>query len=258
MEFTNYQDVFSLENRVVLVAGGSSGIGRGCANVLAQAGASVLVVGTRQHKLDRVQSEIVSAGGVCETFAGDLSREENCQAMVEACLEKFGHLDVLVNSAGITGSMDDLEAQFQTDNFNKTMGIDFNATFFAIKYAYPELKKSSHGSIINIASIAALAARGPVVYSAAKGAVRSLSRHLAKDFGPSGVRINSIYPGMIITEMTSTVLENPELEAHFKADSPMGLLGFPEDIGYLALYLASDASRYVTGQDFVIDGGATC
>lgn len=258
MDFVPYQDAFSLKNRVVLIAGGSSGIGRGCANVLARAGASVMVTGTRQAKLDRVQKEIIDAGGVCETFAGDLSQEENCKAMVEQCVAKFGRLDVLINSAGVTGTLEGIEEQMKTENFNKTMGIDFNATFFAIKYAYPELKKSGHGSIINISSIAALSARGPIVYSAAKGAVKSLSRHLAKDFGPSGVRINTIYPGLVITEMTEIILDNPEMEAHFRADSPMGLLGNTSDIAYCALYLASDASRFVTGQDFVIDGGATC
>ncbi len=127
-----------------------------------------------------------------------------------------------------------------------------------IKYAYPECAKNGVGSIINISSLAALRARGPVMYAAAKGAVKSLSKNLAKRLGPMGVRVNTIYPGLIITEMTEGILERPDLKAHYEQESPLGLLGNTEDIAYCALYLASDASRFVTGADFVIDGGATC
>ena len=138
------------------------------------------------------------------------------------------------------------------------MAVDLDSTFMAIKYAWPECAKNGAGSIINIASLAALRASGPIVYSAAKGAVKSMSRTLAKRLGGEGVRVNTIYPGFILTEMTAGVREHPELEARFRGESPLGLLGTVEDIGHCALYLASDAARFVTGQDFVIDGGATC
>ena len=108
------------------------------------------------------------------------------------------------------------------------------------------------------AILTALSARGPIVYTAAKGAVRSVSKILAKQFGPLGVRVNTIYPGFIVTEMTEKIHEMPEQEKRMREESPLGLLGKAEDIGYCALYLASDAAKFVTGQDFVIDGGATC
>lgn len=127
-----------------------------------------------------------------------------------------------------------------------------------MKYAYPMCAEHNVGSIINIASLAALSARGPIVYSAAKGAVRSFSRSMAKRLGPEGVRVNTIYPGFVITEMTQGVLEDPQKKAYFESESPLGLIGISDDIAACALYLSSNAARFVTGQDFVIDGGATC
>ena len=252
------QNAFDLTGRVALVTGGGSGIGKGCAKILAEAGADVMVVGRRMGKLEEVKVEIEAAGGVCACFSADLTDESNCRAMVDACVERYGRLDILVNSAGGRGAHGALEEEFSTENYRETMAVDLDSTFMAIKYAWPECAKNGAGSIINIASLAALRASGPIVYSAAKGAVKSMSRTLAKRLGGEGVRVNTIYPGFILTEMTAGVREHPELEARFRGESPLGLLGTVEDIGHCALYLASDAARFVTGQDFVIDGGATC
>lgn len=252
------QSVFNLTGRAALITGGGSGIGKGCAKILAQAGASVMVVGRRMGKLEEVKAEIEAAGGVCECFSADLTDEAKCKAMVDACVEQFGRLDILINSAGGRGAHGTLEEEFSTENYRDTMSVDLDSTFMAIKYAYPECAKHGVGSIINIASLAALRASGPIVYSAAKGAIKSMSRTLAKRLGDERVRVNTIYPGFIITEMTERIHEHPEMEAKYRAESPLGLLGEVDDIGWCALYLASDAARFVTGQDFVIDGGATC
>ncbi|MCI8713121.1 MAG: SDR family oxidoreductase [Ruminococcus sp.] len=252
------QKAFDLTGRVALVTGGGSGIGKGCARVLAEAGANVVVVGRRMTKLEEVQREIRDAGGVCECFSADLMVEENCKAMVDFCVEKFGRLDILINSAGGRGAHGKLEEEFATENLRETMAMDFDSTFLAIKYAYPQCEKHGVGSIINIASLAALRASGPIVYSAAKGAIRSVSRTLAKRLGEKRVRVNTIYPGFIVTEMTERIHEMPEQEAKMRADSVLGLLGEVDDIAYCALYLASDSARFVTGQDFVVDGGAMC
>ena len=249
---------FDLSGRAALVTGGGSGIGKGCAKVLAQAGACVVVVGRRLNKLEEVRAEIEAAGGRCACFSADLTHEENCRAMVDFCVRTFGRLDILINSAGGRGAYGDLEEEFSTKNFEETMAMDFTSTFMAVKYAYPECAVHGVGSILNIASLAALGARGPIVYSAAKGAVRSFSRTLAKRLGDRKVRVNTIYPGLIITERTEGIRERPDLKEKYQKESPLGLLGEVEDIGWCALYLASDASRFVTGQDFVVDGGATC
>lgn len=251
-------DVFDLTGRVALVTGGGTGIGRGCAKILADHGAKIMVAGLQQDKLKEVKREIESAGGKCAFFFADLTNEKNCKAMVGACMREFGRLDILINSVGSRGAHGDLEAEFAADNFRLTMAADFDSTFLSIKYAYPECAKNGAGSIINIASLAALRASGPIVYSAAKGAVKSMSKTLAKRLGPDKVRANTIYPGFIVTEMTAGVKDDPALMARFTEESPLGLLGEVEDIGYCALYLASDAARFVTGQDLVVDGGATC
>lgn len=252
------KSAFDLTGRVALVTGGSSGIGKGCAKILAEAGAGVMVVGRRMGKLEEVKAEIEAMDGVCACFSANLTDEASCQAMVDACVERFGRLDILVNSAGGRGAHGTLEEEFSTENYRETMAVDLDSTFMAVKYAWPECAKNGVGSIINIASLAALRASGPIVYSAAKGAVKSMSRTLAKRLGKEQVRVNTIYPGFILTEMTAGIQEHPELEVRFRGESPLGLLGTVDDIGYCTLYLASDAARFVTGQDFVIDGGATC
>ncbi len=249
---------FDLSERVALITGGGSGIGKGCARILAQAGAKVMVVGRRINKLEEVKAEIEAEGGICSCFSADLTSELKCKEMVDYCLSTFGRLDILINSAGGRGVHGDLQEEFSTKNYEETMAVDFTSTFMAVKYAYPECAKNGVGSIINIASLAALAARGPIVYSAAKGAVRSFSRTLAKRLGEQKVRVNTIYPGFIITEMTAGVKDRPDLKERFENESVLHMLGEVEDIGYCALYLASDASRFVTGQDFVVDGGAIC
>ena len=250
--------VFDLTGRVALITGGGSGIGRECANILAEAGAAVVIVGRRIDKLKSVQEEIMKKNGKCAIFAADLTNEEACKKTVAFCVEQFGRLDIVVNSAGGRGVHGELEKEFLTENLNYTMSVDFNSAFFVIKYAYPECAKQGVGSIINIASLAALSARGPIVYSAAKGAMKSMGKTLAKRLGDKNVRVNTIYPGFILTEMTEGILSQPTLVEKFASESPLHLFGEPKDIGYCALYLASDAARFVTGQDFVIDGGATC
>ena len=249
---------FDLMGRAALITGGGSSIGRGCAVALAAAGARVMVVGRRLSKLEKVKAEIESAGGVCECFSADLTEEASCKAMVDACVESFGRLDILINSAGGRGAHGDLDLEFSAENLRDTMALDFDSTFNAIKYAYPQMEKSGGGSIINIASLAALRASGPIVYSAAKGAIKSMSKTLAKRLGGMRIRVNTIYPGFIVTEMTAGVMDHPEIRAKYESESPLGLLGQAEDIAYCALYLASDAAKFVTGQDFVVDGGATC
>ena len=252
------QQAFDLTGRVALITGGGTGIGKGCAIALSAAGAKVMVVGRRLAKLQEVQTEIQAKGGTCACFSADLTEEDACKAMVDACMEQFGRLDILINSAGGRGAHGDLTEEFSTENLRHTMALDFDSTFNAIKYAYPAMEQSGGGSIINIASLAALRASGPIVYSAAKGAIKSMGKTLAKRLGDKKIRVNTIYPGFIVTEMTAGVMDHPEIKAKYEAESPLGLLGQVEDIGYCALYLASDAAKFVTGQDFVVDGGATC
>ena len=251
-------EAFRVDGKIALITGGGAGIGKSCAKLFSSAGAKIFIADIVEERALQVKAEIEAAGGACAYAVADLSLEENCQKTVEACVQAFGRLDVLINSAGTQGAHGDLEKEMDTANFEKVMKVDFNSVFMMSKYAWPHIAAQSGGSIINIASLAALKCNGPLVYTAAKGAIRSYSHTLAKRLGEKGVRVNVIYPGFVLTEMTRGVLERPELKKHFEEESPLHILGEAEDIAYCALYLASDAARFVTGQDFVIDGGALC
>lgn len=248
---------FSLKDKVALVTGGGSGIGASCAKTLAQAGAKVLIVGRRAQKLETVKREIESEGGICEIVAFDLSSEQACREVVAVCVEKLGGLDILINNAGSAGTAGSLEEEFDTELYKRTMSIDLDSIVYLIKYAYPHLSEN-HGSIINVSSIAAYRGTGHVAYTAAKGAIRSMTKVLARKLGACGVRINTIYPGMIETEMTQKAVDNEAFRKHQIEQTPAGRIGRPEDIANCALYLASEAASFVTGQDFIIDGGYTC
>jgi NAD(P)-dependent dehydrogenase (short-subunit alcohol dehydrogenase family) len=173
-------------------------------------------------------------------------------------VEKFGKLDILVNCAGIGDIWQGLEMEFSTEKYESVIKTDLGSVFFMIKYSYPEMKKAGGGSIVSISSIAAMKCFGVVPYSAAKGAIRSMDRSLARELGALNIRINSIYPGTVLTEMSEILKEDKELLDMQIAMTAIGRVGIPEDIAYCALYLASDVSTFVTGQAFVVDGGTTC
>ncbi len=254
----NITKMYDLTGRCALVTGGGSGIGKSCAQALAQAGASVVITGRRTQKLEETKKSIEEKGNICQFISADLTLEENCRKAVDFCKNTFGRLDILVNNAGSRGASGTLEEEFSTENLKQTMNTDFVSTFQCIKHAWPECAKNGVGSIINIASLGALRAGAQLAYSAAKGAVKSITKTLAFRLGPRHIRVNTIYPGFIMTEMTQGIKSMPEQEAALRAESPLGLLGQPEDIGLAVVYLASDAARFITGSDLIIDGGAMC
>ena len=254
---TKLDTLTNLSGKVVIITGSGAGIGRETAILLAQAGASIMAMDLSEEKLVSVKGEIEKEGGTCQIFAGDVTKEADVKAMTENCVARFGRLDGLVTCAGTQGANNDLEKELSSGNIDKIIKVDLLGVIYSMKYAYPEMIKSGGGSIVNISSLAAISARGPIVYSAAKGGVRSFSRNMAKRLGHEKVRVNTIYPGFIVTEMTQRVYEYPDLVHHLESESPLGLLGNVDDIAFCILYLLSDATRFVTGQDFVIDGGAT-
>ncbi len=246
-----------LSGKVIIITGGGAGIGREAALLLAQAGASLMLMDLSSEKLNAIQNEIDKSGITCHIFAGDVTKESDVEEMINECIKHFGHLDGLVTCAGTQGANNDLTKELDTINIQNIINVDLLGVISSIKYAYPQIIKSGGGSIVNISSLAAISARGPIIYSAAKGGVKSFSRNIAKRLGPNNIRVNTIYPGFIVTEMTQKIYEHPDLVKHMENESPLGLLGDVDDIAYCILYLLSDASRFITGQDFVIDGGAT-
>lgn len=245
---------FRLDDRVALVTGGSSGIGRAAAIALAEAGASVVIAARTAARLGDVAATIRERGGQVIAVPCDVTDGAQLDALLEETLASYGRLDVLVNVAGGTPptvalavSDADLEAAF---HFNVT------SAFHLARIAAPHLAKRGDGAIVNISS--AMSHRvdsGFVAYGAAKAALDHLTRLLAHEWAPK-IRVNAVAVGATRTEALSFVTSIPGVEGGMSAKTPMGRLGEPEDIALAVLYLASPASAWVTGQVLSVDGGA--
>lgn len=238
-----------LKDRVAVITGATSGIGRGCAILFASEGAKVVVVG-RKHG-EEVVKEIVEAGGEAIFVETDLTSEEQIAAMADKSVEAYGGIDILVNCAGmsIMSSIED----FSSEAFDKLMNINCKALFLTAKYSVPYLLKSESPAIVNVLSHAAVYSM-PIVaaYGASKAAALNLTRNLAKQYCWQGLRVNGICPGSIDTPMNDGYgMENRDWTKYV----PLGRYGTTEDIAQLALFLASDKASYITGQIICCDGG---
>lgn len=253
-------DVFNIEDRVAIITGASSrGIGNSAAKELASQGAKVCLVARREEKLHEAVKEIEAAGGSAMYVVADVSKEEDCKRAVRECVAQFGKLDIMVLAAGIAGNMPmNLDDMFNTEEYRRVMGINLDGVFFMVKHGYKECAKGGHGSIVFINSLAGFKAAGYLPYAAAKGAIRAWTKLLAKELATVNVRVNAIIPGMIDTDMT-----HPEgfddlyegIAAAAVENIPLGRMGMPEDCAKGILFLASDASSWITGDSLAIDGG---
>ena len=248
---------FDMSGRVALVTGASShGIGNQSARTLAEHGARVFLVARREDKLKAACEEIEAAGGEAGFYACDASTEDACKAAVEACVERFGRLDVMVLAAGSSGlserSMDDA---FDTDNWRFIQSINLDSIFYMVKYGWQECAKNGVGSIIPVSSLAAWHAAGSTAYTATKGAIRALTNKWGKLLAPHGIRVNALYPGFIDTDMTHGAVTNEAFANMTLPRIPLGRFGTVDDCANAVLFLASDASSWMTGQHLVVDGG---
>lgn len=246
-----------LQGKVALITGAARGIGKGTAKLFGREGALVVVADVDDaHGVETV-GEIKADGGSAAFIHADVEYEKDIREMIGFTVEQYGKLDVLINDAywSAWGSVVDLA----TADWDKSLNVMVRAHYLASKYAIPHMIEAGGGSIINIASVHGyLAASNSAAYEASKAAVINLSRQIAVDFGPRGIRCNSICPGWVITERGEESLKShPErLETGVQV-YPVRRAGRPIDIAYGALYLASDESTFVTGHALVIDGGLT-
>ncbi len=257
-------DPFDLTGRVALVTGASShGIGNESAKVLADHGAKVFLTARREDKLQEAVEEIRAAGGEASYRVTDVSSEEDCKAAVQECVREFGRLDIMVLAAGISGLSvsGGLSTAFDTDNWRKVLGINLDGVMFMIKHGWEECAKNHVGAIIPVASLAAWKAAGSVAYTATKGAIRALTPCIGKLLAPEGVRVNTLYPGFIETDMTHPAGTDEifqKMAPGILSKIPLGRTGKVSDCANAVLYLASDASSFMTGQHLVVDGGELC
>jgi len=243
-----------LKNKVAIVTGSGSGIGRAIAQKFAQEGAKVVVADMQERGGHETVKMITAAGGEAVFSLCDVSKAEQVQAMVNLALEKFSALDIMVNNAGVA-LMADL-ASTTDEIWQKTIDVDLKGVFLGVKFAVPEMEKRGKGKIINTASIAGLVGfQGITAYCAAKGGVVNMTKELALDLAPKKINVNAIAPGVIKTAMTSDILKDPKTAEGMLAQTPIGRLGEPEDIAWAAVYLASNESDFVTGHTLVVDGG---
>ncbi len=250
-------ELFSLEDKVGIVTGASRGIGRAIALGFARAGADVAVAARSEGDLKSLADEIEETGRRCLVVPTDVTQREQIEALVERTTNELGGLDILVNNAGGTRFMAPLVG-LRPDGWDKAMALNLDAVFHATQLAAQRMVGSGGGSIIQISSVAGIiGTQGLSFYSAAKGGVRLLSQSVAKELAESNVRVNSIAPGWVATDLNANLRQDPATDKFVTDMVPMKRWGRAEEIVGAAIFLASDASSFVTGATIVIDGGQT-
>jgi NAD(P)-dependent dehydrogenase (short-subunit alcohol dehydrogenase family) len=251
-----------LENKVAIITGAAGGIGSGMARMFAQNGAAIVVADINEAGGRKVVEELNAAGGRAIFIKADVGSREEAQAMAERTVDEFGKIDILVNNAGINIGMKDRGPvhEFPDEMWEKIIQVDLDGVYYCSKAALKNMIANRYGKIINISSIAgAVPLRNQCAFTAAKAGVIQLTRAMAIELAPYGINVNAILPGSInIPAMTESGMYTDGRYESIMAHIPFKRPGTPQDIGYGALYLASDAASYVTGSGLVIDGGWTC
>lgn len=248
-----------LQDKVAVITGGGSGIGYQTALLFAQEGAAVVVVDVNDDGGRKTVEEISAQGGRALYVYADVSKAADCEAMIHTAEATYGQLNILFNNAGIMHSQDDDAISTDEAVWDLTMAVNVKGVFFGCKYGIPALRRAGGGSIINTASFVALlgAATPQLAYTASKGAVLSMTRELAVIHARENIRVNALCPGPLRTELLMKFLNTDEKKQRRLVHVPMGRFGEAKEMAYAALYLASDESSYVTGSEFVVDGGIT-
>ncbi len=247
-----------LEDKVAIITGAGGGMGRVASELFAAEGAKIVVAEFDEEAGEETVKLVREAGGKASFVKTDVSDEASAARMVKHATEIYGRVDVLYNNAGIMPEADHSVVDTDVDTWDKVMAVNVRGVFLGCKYAIPKMVEQGSGSIINISSfVALLGCSVPQdAYTASKGALLSLTRSLAVQFGPSGVRTNAICPGPVETPLLMDWLVKDEEAKRIRlARNPSGRFGKPEEIVNMALYLASDESRWTNGATLVVDGG---
>ena len=248
-----------LKDKVALITGAGSGIGRETASLFAAEGAKVVAVDVVDAAGNETVAMIKQASGDAVYVHADVSKAADCENMVRVAEQTYGKLNVLFNNAGIMHSDDDNAMTTSEAVWDLTMNINLKGVFLGCKYGIPALQRAGGGSIINTASFVALvgAATPQVAYTASKGGVLAMTRELAVVHARENIRVNALCPGPLRTELLMKFLNTEEKKQRRLVHVPMGRFGEAKEMAQAALYLASDESSYVTGTEFMVDGGIT-
>ncbi len=248
-----------LQDKVALITGAASGIGRETSLLFAVEGAKILVVDVNDDGGEETVRLVKEQGGEAAYAHADVSRAADCEGMVHVAEDSFGRLDVMFNNAGIMHGQDDNAETTSEEVWDLTMAINLKGVYLGCKYGIPALRRSGGGSIINTASFVALlgAATPQLAYTASKGGVLAMTRELAVVHARENIRVNALCPGPLRTELLMKFLDTDEKKQRRLVHVPMGRFGEAREMAKAALFLASDDASYVTGADFVVDGGIT-
>jgi len=252
-----------LGGKVAVITGGAAGIGKEAALLFARERCRGIVIADRSESAGlEVVEELRRISGNKDAavfLKTDVSQSQHCQAMIELAESQYGRLDVLFNNAGVMLPGDDDAETTDEETWDKTMNINVKGVWFGCKYGVPALRRAGGGSIINTASFVALmgAATPQLAYTSSKGAVLAMTRELAVIHAREKIRVNALCPGPVRTELLMSFLDTPEKQQRRLVHVPMGRFGEAKEMAYGALFLASDESSYVTGTEFLVDGGLT-
>jgi NAD(P)-dependent dehydrogenase (short-subunit alcohol dehydrogenase family) len=252
MDLDRISTLFGLQGRVAIVTGGTRGIGRAIAEGFVDAGATVVVASRKQDAVDQAVRALEARGGTALGVAAHMGELGDVQRLVDATVEAFGQIDVIVNNAATAVTLP--LGSFTTDAWAKVYDVNLRGPVFLVQAALPHLEQSAHASVINVISAGAfLASPGVAMYAGAKAALLSFTRSMAADFAPRGIRVNALAPGTVDTDMVRNNTE--EAQARMAAASWQSRMAAPDEMLGPALFLASDASSFVTGQVVIADGG---
>ena len=245
-----------LQDKVAIVTGAAAGMGAATARLFAREGAIVVLTDIDDKDGPTVAADIVRANGNAHFEKHDVSSEADWQRIVEATLAAYSRIDILINNAGVTGSIPD---KLDLAMWDRQMSINARGNFLGLRAVIPVMQKQKRGAIVNISSISGVLGQDYVHmgYNAAKGAIRTMTKAAAVQYAKDGIRINSVHPGFMPPMRTSKLTADPELRKRLLTGIPMGRTGEIEEVAYANLFLASDEASYITGVELMVDGGFT-